>query len=177
MRAMNTPSAPSRRAVLAAALALSLALGMTTARALEPPEGPPVLSIAGAIDRRNTPDAAEFDMAMLEKLPQHSITTKVPWYPKPRTFTGVLLRDLLAAVGAQGSTLRAIALNDYRVDIPIEDVREHDVIVAFRLDDRPMSVREKGPLAIMYPFDSARELRNAVHFGRAAWQLRRIEVR
>ena len=170
---MIHPTAVSRRAVLGAALAACL----SSALALEPPTGPPVLSVSGSIGQRNTPDSADFDLAMLEKLPQHSITTTVPWYPSARTFTGVLLRDLLADVGAQGSTLRAIALNDYRVDIPVKDVHDHDVIVAYHLDGRPMSVREKGPLVIMYPFDSSRELRNAVHFGRAAWQLRRIEVR
>ena len=170
---MIHPPAVSRRAVLGAALAACL----SPALALEPPAGPTVLSVSGSIGQRNTPDAADFDLAMLEKLPQRSITTTVPWYPEARTFTGVLLRDLLAAVGATGSTLRAIALNDYRVDIPVKDVHDHDVIVAYRLDGRPMSVREKGPLVIMYPFDSSRQLRNAVHFGRAAWQLRRIEVR
>lgn len=170
---MIHPPVVSRRAVLAAVLASCL----PAAFALEPPAGPPVLSLTGNIGQRNTADAADFDLAMLEKLPQHSITTTVPWYPTARTFTGVLLRDLLAAVGAQGSTLRAIALNDYRVDIPVKDAHDHDVIVAYRLDGQPMSVREKGPLVIMYPFDGVRELRNAVYFGRAAWQLRRIEVR
>lgn len=163
----------SRRAWLGAVLASCL----PAAFALEPPAGPPVLSVGGSIGKRNTADTAEFDLAMLEKLPQHSITTTVPWYPTARTFTGVLLRDLLAAVGAQGSIVRAIALNDYRADIPVKEVQDYDVIVAYRLDGRTMSVREKGPLVIMYPFDSSRELRNAVHYGRAAWQLRRIEIR
>ena len=128
-------------------------------------------------DKDLSPDAAEFDLAMLEKMPQHVIVTKVPWHPQPRKFTGVLLRELLAEVGAHGRTLHAIALNDYRVDIPVEDVNTHDVIVAYRIDDRHVTVREKGPLLIMYPFDSTPRLRNPVHFGRAAWQLRLIEVR
>lgn len=170
---MKPPTSLVRRALMGAFLVLCA----PAALALEPPAGVPVLTLHGAIEQRNTADAAEFDLAMLEKLPRHSLTTQVPWYPRPRKFTGVLLRDLLAVVGARGRTLRAIALNDYRVDIPVEEVRDHDVIVAYRLDDQPMTVREKGPLVIMYPFDRDPELRDAVHFGRAAWQLRRIEVR
>ena len=75
MRAMRISPDLSRRALLGAALASCL----SAAIALEPPAGPPVLSVSGNIGERNTPDAAEFDLAMLEKLPQHSITTTVPW--------------------------------------------------------------------------------------------------
>ena len=60
---------------------------------------------------------------------------------------------MLGAVGAQGRTLRAIALNDYKVDIPFDDVRTIDVVMARLLDGRPMPVRDKGPLFIIYPFD------------------------
>jgi len=173
MRAMTRLASLLRRTLLAAWL-VACASG---AAALEPPGATPVLSIAGAIDQRNGADTADFDLAMLEKMPQHVIVTKVPWHPQPRKYTGVLLRELLAAVGAHGRTLHAIALNDYRVDIPVDDVNSHDVIVAYRIDDRHVTVREKGPLLIMYPFDSTPQLRDPVHFGRAAWQLRRIEVR
>ena len=67
-------------------------------------------------------------MAMLERLPQHSFVTRTPWYATPRKFTGPLLRDVLAACGAQGSNLRATALNDYRVDLPFEDAQRFDVL-------------------------------------------------
>jgi hypothetical protein len=40
-----------------------------------------------------------------------------------------------------------------------------------------MAVREKGPLFIIYPFDSAPELKNARYYSRSAWQLKAIEVR
>ncbi len=40
-----------------------------------------------------------------------------------------------------------------------------------------MSVREKGPLVIIYPFDDKPELRDAVHYSRAIWQLRSLELK
>jgi hypothetical protein len=146
------------------------------ALALDPPAGPVVLTVSGKVAKANANDRAVFDMAMLEHLPQHSFTVKTPWYPEPRKFTGPLLRDVLAAAGARGHSLKAVALNDYVVDIPFEDAQRHDVIVARLLDDKPMTVREKGPLFIVYPFDSKPELRNAVYFSRSAWQLKAIQV-
>lgn len=165
---------PRRRRTLVLGLAGLLLAG--AALALDPPAGPVVLTLSGKVGLPNAGDHAAFDMAMLERLPQHSFTTKTPWFRQPRKFTGPLLRDVLAAVGAQGQTLKAIALNDYVVDIPFEDALQVDVIVARLLDDKPMPVREKGPLFIVYPFDSKPELRNAIYFSRSAWQLKAIRV-
>lgn len=145
--------------------------------ALEAPTGKVVLTIGGTLASTNDNGGASFDLALLQKLPQLSFSTKTPWYAQPRKFTGVALRDLLAAVGAPpGAALKAIALNDYRVDIPTDDVQRHGAMLAYLLDDKPMSVREKGPLVVIYPFDDKPELRSAVHYSRAIWQLRRLEL-
>jgi hypothetical protein len=135
-----------------------------------------VLTLIGGVRMPNNGDRAQFDMAMLEQLPQHSFVTRTPWYSTPRKFTGPLLRDVLAAAGAQGTNLRAIALNDYRVDLPFDDTQRYDVLLARLLDDKPMPVRDKGPLFIIYPFDAHSELRNTVYYSRSAWQLKTIDV-
>lgn len=164
---------PTRRrfSLLIAGLAVAPA-----ARALDAPTGPVVLTISGRVRVPNAGRQAEFDMAMLERLPQQSFVTHTPWYSQPRKFTGPLLRDVLALAGAQGTLLRATALNDYRVDLPYDDVQRYAVVLARLLDDRPMAVRDKGPLFIIYPFDSNPALRNAVYYSRAAWQLKSLEV-
>jgi hypothetical protein len=166
----------TRRTLIGAAGALALGT-LRTAGALERPAGRVVLTIEGRVRIPNHGAQADFDMAMLARMPQTSFTTRTPWYAKPRKFTGPLLRDLLAAAGAQGTTLRAIALNDYQVELPADDAMRFDVIVARLLDDAPMAVRDKGPLFMIYPFDAQPELRNPVHYSRSAWQLRTIEVR
>jgi hypothetical protein len=140
-----------------------------------------ILTISGAMAQPNGPAVGErrvavFDLALLQALPQHVFTTRTPWYPQPRRFSGVLLRDLLAAVGAKPGTLKAVALNDYRVEIPAVDQLKHDAMVAYLLDDQPLAVREKGPLLIIYPFDDQPELRTAVHYSRAIWQLTSLEL-
>jgi hypothetical protein len=156
--------------------AASLAGWVGPALALDPPSGTVVLTVQGRVRLANDGPRAQFDMAMLEALPQRTLQTRTPWYPQARRFTGPLLRDLLSAVGAQGSQLRLVALNDYRVEMPMDDALRHDVIVARLMDDKPMTVRDKGPLFIIYPFDAQPELRSAVYYGRSAWQLRTIEV-
>lgn len=151
--------------------------GAGSAQALDKPQGPVVLTLSGRIRSPNDGTRANFDMAMLERLPQTSFTTRTPWYAQARKFTGPLLRDVLAAAGASGTLLRAVALNDYWVEIPVDDAARHDVVVARLLDDKPMGVRDKGPLFMVYPFDAQPELRNPVYYSRSAWQLRTIEVR
>ena len=57
-----------------------------------------------------------------------------------------------------------------------EDAQRYGVIVARLLDDKPMGVREKGPLFVIYPFDQQPELKSALYYSRSAWQLRTIDV-
>ncbi|HSW09040.1 hypothetical protein [Aquabacterium sp.] len=159
------------------------ALGSMAARsahALETPDGSVVLTLTGRVRSPNHQAHGEpqalFDMAMLERLPQQSFSTRTPWYSQPRKFTGPLVRDVLSAAMAQGQSLKATALNDYRVDIPVDDVQRYDVLLARLLDDKPMSVRDKGPLFIIYPFDSNNTLRRALYYTRCAWQLKAIDI-
>ena len=157
-------------------LALAAAAPLSFAQSLDAPKGRAILSISGKIDLKNKGDLAAFDMAMIEKLPQHTFTTRTPWYDKPVKFTGPLLSDVLAAVKASGTTVSAVAINDYKVNIPMEDVRKHGILMARLIDDKPIPVRSKGPLFVVYPFDSASELRTSVYYERSIWQLKALEL-
>lgn len=144
--------------------------------ALDAPTGPVVLEISGLIEVRNSGSVAAFDMAALQVLPQKSFTTKTPWDQLPVRFSGPLLRDVLHHVQAKGEHIRAVALNDYRVRLPISDAHQHDVLVAIQINGQPIPVRTKGPLFIIYPFDSKKELQHKTFFERSIWQLKAIEV-
>jgi len=145
-------------------------------RTLAAPTGAVLLSIGGRIRRTNQGPRADFDLPMLQALQQHSYTARTPWFAQRRKYSGPLLRDLLARVGAEGDTLRLAALNDYRIDIPADDARRFDVLVACALDDRAIGVRDKGPLLVIYPFDRDADLRNALYYSRSVWQLTTIDV-
>ncbi|MCB4366847.1 hypothetical protein KIH07_24180 [Hydrogenophaga taeniospiralis] len=113
---------------------------------------------------------------MIEALPQHSFTTSTPWFDKPVKFTGPLLSDVMAAVKASGTVLGALAINDYRIEIPLSDTAKHEVIMARLINDQPIRVRDKGPLFIIYPFDRSIELRSSTYYERSIWQLKALEV-
>ncbi len=166
----------SRRQGLFSLAALGLGLATPSAQALPSPTGTVLLTLSGRLRITNDGSNTSFDMPMLAALPQHSFATRTPWYAQPRRFAGPLLRDVLSAAGAQGQLLRLRALNDYQVDMPFDDSQRHDVLLARLLDEQPISVRDKGPLMLVYPFDSRPELQSAVYYSRSAWQLRTIEV-
>jgi hypothetical protein len=72
--------------------------------------------------------------------------------------------------------LKIIALNDYSASIPAQDLRDYDVVFATAIDGNVLSVRDKGPLFMVYPFDDHPELFNEVYFGRSVWQIAQIVV-
>lgn len=151
-------------------------ISLSPAWALSPATGKVILTISGKIQEKNSAAGAQFDLAMIEKLPQQTFSTMTPWDKNPIKFTGPLLRDLLAAVKAQGSTIKAAALNDYMTSIPMDDASKFDVIVAHRMNDEAIPVKTKGPLFIIYPFDTRKELHSTVYYGRSAWQLKSMTV-
>ena len=69
----------------------ALILAATAAQALDRPKGRVLLTVSGRIGIRNADKVAEFDMDMLTALPQHTFSTKSPWYPEAHKFTGPLL--------------------------------------------------------------------------------------
>ena len=166
----------SRRTGLGAVATALLCLLAYPALALQPPVGKVVLTLTGKIAAKNSPRGAEFDMAMLEALPQKTFTTSTPWDRLPVKFSGPLLRDVLAASKAQGTALQAIAVNDYKTTIPVSDTTQFDMVLAHRMNGQPIPPRTKGPLFIVYPYDSLPELQDAVYRDRSAWQLKEIAV-
>lgn len=158
-------------------LAAGLAAAPAVAGDLPKPQGKVVLTVTGKIGTQNSTEGAQFDLAMLENLPGRVSSVNTPWYDSRKTFEGPLGSAVLDAVGATGTTLRVVALNDYAAEIPAEDFRKHAVILATKLDGKPMSVREKGPIFVIYPFDADPSLFNEKYFNRSVWQVKSIEVR
>ena len=162
--------------VIAAVLLLAAPIA-AHAEKLPPPSGNVILELSGNITNTTDGKVAKFDLAALEALGKKSIRTSTKWTEGTIAFEGVLMRDLLKKVGASGTEITAVALNDYKVKIPIADFEKFDVILAYRRDGRTMPVRDKGPLWIMYPFDDNPSLKTDLYFARCAWQLKAIEIR
>ena len=119
---------------------------------------------------------ARFDMALLDGLPRHSFATSTIWTEGVNTYEGVLLTDLLAAVGATGTNILAKALNDYEITFPVAEATVEGPLLAYRTNGEPMSVREKGPIWVIFPFDAVEAFRTEQTYARSIWQLDRIAV-
>ncbi len=151
------------------------AICATSAFALDAPKGPVILTVKGAISKTNAGDTAQFDLAMLEALAGRKATMETPWTDGKVTFEGPLLSALLDAVGSTGSLLSVKALNDYAAEVPAEDAKLATML-ATRMDGKLMSIRDKGPLMVVYPFDQNSDLYNEKYFSRSVWQIKEIEV-
>lgn len=163
-----------------AALALLAQLLISTAASacnLPQPAGEVVLTIEGMIDECNDGLEVRLDRAMLEALPHKVIKTENPWDSGAVTYEGVLLRDLLNYVKADGKTLSFVALNDYRADMPAEDARKYDVILAYKRNGEELSVRDKGPFFVVFPFTDVPELATEDRYAQSVWQVNRITVK
>ena len=144
---------------------------------LAAPAGNVILTLRGRIAAGNTQDGAQFDIAMLDALLQGRFEGETPWTHGRSVFTGPLMAAVLDAAGAGGDSMRVTALNDYSADIPLADIRAYPVILASRHNGAPMSVRDKGPLWVIYPMDTNPALRNETIYTRSVWQVSSIEVR
>lgn len=168
-----------RKLVLGALAALSAMAGLKFAEAvaLPAPKGKPILTISGNITVTNKGSTAEFDQQMLEDLGLTTVETTTPWYDGAVKFEGVALDKLMKHVGASGKQVNVVALNDYTTEIPMEDFAKHKVILALKRNGEYMPVRDKGPLFVIYPFDSNPELKSQTYYARAAWQVAKIIVK
>ncbi len=155
---------------------LMVPFAYANAAELAAPKGQVILTISGDIEHRNGAQAADFDREMLEQLGMESFETKTPWYEGQVKFEGVRLSKLMKLVGAKGTNVTAVALNDYVTTIPLEDFDKFPVLLALKRNGNYMPVRDKGPLFIIYPFDTFADLRTQTYFGRSAWQLRKLII-
>ncbi len=131
----------------------------------------PILTISGSAIAEDV----TYERAALMDLPAAMIETSTIWTEGVSTFTGVSLADLVDELGIEGGTIVATAVNDYAVEIPVEDAVEGGPIVAYLMDGKEMSLRDKGPLWVVYPYDSDASYRTEVIYSRSIWQLDRLE--
>jgi hypothetical protein len=120
------------------------------------PKGEVVLTLSGAIGNKNQGKKLALDLANLERMRTVRMQTSEPFLKRKVTFEGVLLSDLLAVAGVPASAKKVYmtALDDYKVDFTLADVRSSKMLVATKLDGEHMKVDRAGPTRIVFPDDS-----------------------
>ena len=147
------------------------------AASLPLPTEKPILTITGRITVTNGPGVTKFDRPMLEALGTSGLETTTPWYNGAVRFEGVRMDRLMQEIGATGKTLIVYAINDYSVEVPVDDFSKFNVILALKRDGKYMSVRDKEPLFMVYPYDSMPELQHQRYYSHSVWQIVRSEIR
>ena len=165
------------RALYFSLLALLLSWPLTArTQGLAYPTGEVLLSVSGAIEQKNAPEAALFDLEMLQTFEAEEISTTTIWTEGTQKFVGVPLTSLLRAVGAHGMTISAQAINDYAVEIKLDNPLVDSALVAYLRNGATMSIREKGPLWIVFPYDSDPAFQSEIIYSQSIWQLDRLHV-
>ena len=113
-----------------------------------------------------------FTEAELEALEWRVIRTKTEFTDGENEFAGPRIAAILDLIGRAGATtVEMVAANDYAVEIAIEEILQYDAIAAMEMDGQRLSLRDKGPLWVMYPLDDFGELRDPAYNSRLIWQL------
>ncbi len=163
--------------LVGAAALVALAVLPALAQPLAKPTERPLLEVTGKIKVTNDGDKAAFDLKLLESVGVTKTKTSTAWTEGTPEFEGVKLQALLDRLGASGDAVIAVALNDYKVEIPIADFKNYPVILAYRMNGEILKVREKGPLWIVYPQDDFPALKNKETQSKWVWQVKELRVK
>ena len=72
-------------------------------------------------------------------------------WTEPHTFTGPFLQDVLVACGAsEGTELVVTGLDGYASELPMNEVREHSMLLAHSMDDHRIPIGGRGPLTLVF---------------------------
>jgi hypothetical protein len=133
------------------------------------------LTISGRITAHNVGTKVAFDMATLDSLPQGGFATTNPWMPAAE-FSGVLFTTLLRRIGAHGHTAIAYALNDYVVEIPLEELSADGPLIATKMNGKYMPIAHYGALFVMYDFAKHHDWQKNNIYAGCIWQLQSIVI-
>ena len=136
-----------------------------------------VLTVTGSLAANVTDKTLKFSIRDLEKLGTISFSTTTPWFDGQVLFEGGSFKKLFEYIKPQGNLLEVIALNDYVITIPIDDLVNNDAILAVKRNGQYMSIQDKGPLFIVYPYDSQMRLKNQIYYTRSVWQVYKFIIR
>lgn len=123
-------------------------------------------------------DPVHYSDADLAAMTTISFSTSTIWTEGIQEFSGPSLATVLQAAGLPdgAGSVRLVALNDYAIDLDIAQIEAAAPIVANRIDGAPFGVRDKGPLWVVFPYDSAPRYRAESVYAVSVWQLRHIEA-
>jgi len=114
--------------------------------------------------------------ADLLALPQRSFETSTLWTAVPHEFSGPTLKSVLESVGVSDGSISLHAYDNYSVSFPVHLITDDTPIIANRMDGAPFSIRAKGPLWVVFPFDQDAAYQSEYINSLSVWQLYKIRL-
>jgi hypothetical protein len=144
---------------------------------LPAPTGDVILTVTGKIGTKNTADGIAMDRDMIESVGQVDYTVTDPFETKDYVYRGPMMSALLDLwqVSSDATTLEVVALDDYTVNVPIDDLRKYPVLFAVQQDGQYMPVSTRGPAMLVYPYNNF-DFNHVVYNDYWAWQIKSIVV-
>lgn len=132
-----------------------------------------VLTVSGDIEG----DAPiSFTDAELAALPVVEFETATIWTDGVHTFSGPSLKSVLEAVGAGSGALELVAANDYKVSLPRDVIEDEYPIIANRINGKAFGIRDKGPLWVIFPYDTEPRFQTELTYAYSIWQLTQLQI-
>ena len=123
------------------------AIDVPRSRGVGDPETEPLFAQYGLVFE----DAAELSWHQLAELDQYEVYVDFPSGGPERRFSGPLLRDVIDLVRPQADEIVVTALDGYQRQLALMTLDAHDVMLAIRLDDHPLSLGGLGPAMVVWP--------------------------
>jgi len=151
-------------AVLSVAVFLFLLAGAVLMRPAHA-EDSPILTISFQDGTRKVLSLQDMD-----RFPQIEIRTTTPWHAGVQTFSGPSLLAVLAAFDLARATILARAINNYETLLETAQITPDYPILATRQNGETMTVRDKGPIFVIFPYDRLGHQDKAL-LRQSVWQL------
>jgi hypothetical protein len=151
--AATPPASPVPRAAASEPPAVLREATLKPGQPVPVPKGRRVLTLTGRISAANQGSTIVLDRDVLDQMGVVKVRVYEPWVKENLDFRGVWLQDLLevAEAAPDVSKLRITALDDYRVDLTMADVRAGGILVATGSGDgSAIPVEKGGPTRIVF---------------------------
>lgn len=150
---------------------------LSAGMAVPAPTDAPILTVSGAVGSPNSGDLIVMDRVAIEQVGLVEYQVLDPFEKRPILYRGVLMRDLLALwqPDPQAKTMKLTALNDYMIEIPLEEFSTYPILFAMQADGEIMDITYRGPAMLVYPVDQY-DFDSRVNQRKWIWQIKSIEI-
>lgn len=131
------------------------------------------------VDDQGVPRQTRLKLEDLDAMPQSTLTLELPetlGIQGSHSWQGISLQELLKLSDSSGQSIRLQALNGYYATLPISDAEQFNPVLAYRRDGQNLTIREKGPFILIYPFNKFKQLGQQLYINRSVWQINEIHI-